>query len=468
MKTLLALLPLAIAAALAPTASHAAAGYDAVDLNKKVGKEFTPKFVTAKGVVVGLGGVRLDITAQRAAETGMGVTAGGFTGVTRTFTYDGAVHDLGGPGIFQFFATAVNANTHIVGHADSRMFYYDGAFHFIEAPNKHSMIMPSAINSKDQFVGFFTISTWVPAIGETRDLPHAFFYDGSVHDLGELGGKESQALALNEQGVVVGFSKVAAGFSHAFMFDGKLHDLGVLPGSEESVATGINNSGTVVGVLKHYGPLPRDPEVDTAFIYEKGAMRALTPPGQLSHANAINSEGDVVGNVGGHGFVYHAGTVSNLDDLISGKHGALHFKDALSITDAGAVVAMGADEHLYLLTPLSAAEAAGVEKKADADAAAKAADTLAHVDPLNGSGAKIERGAADKATLTYTDAGGRKYSYVVVRPKFAAQMMANSDQGGWIHVADDGKSGVIYNVDASGNVSGKPINPMMLQMMVGH
>ena len=90
----------------------------------------------------------------------------------------------------------------------------------------------------------------------------------------------------------------------------------------------------------------------------------------------------------------------------------------------------------------------------------------AAVNPLNGSGAKIER-TAKGATLTYSDAGGTRHSYPVTRPKFAQSMLGNSDLGAWIYVAEDRQSGVTFNIAASGQVSGSALNPIMLKMAVG-
>ncbi len=87
------------------------------------------------------------------------------------------------------------------------------------------------------------------------------------------------------------------------------------------------------------------------------------------------------------------------------------------------------------------------------------------VDPLQGVSAKIQH--ADAATtLSYSDASGAQHRYTVARPKFA-QGMIQGDSGGWLYVAPDHKSGIVFNVENSGQVSGKPANPMMLQMMAG-
>jgi len=88
------------------------------------------------------------------------------------------------------------------------------------------------------------------------------------------------------------------------------------------------------------------------------------------------------------------------------------------------------------------------------------------VNPMSGSGARIEHSGAT-ATLSYTDAGGTAHHYAVMRPKFAQSMPGNADQGAWIYVAPDHQSGVTFNVAASGQVTGSPLNPMMLRMATG-
>lgn len=87
------------------------------------------------------------------------------------------------------------------------------------------------------------------------------------------------------------------------------------------------------------------------------------------------------------------------------------------------------------------------------------------VDPLQGVSAKIQH-ADSGTTLSYSDASGASHRYIVARPKFA-QGMIQGDSGGWLYVAPDHKSGIVFNVGNDGQVSGKPANPMMLQMMAG-
>jgi probable HAF family extracellular repeat protein len=82
---------------------------------------------------------------------------------------------------------------------------------------------------------------------------HAFLYQGQeMQDLGTLGGSESVALDLNDDGVVVGWANTSTGTRHAFIYrNGTMADLNdaVAPGSgwvlEEAVA--INAYGQIAG-----------------------------------------------------------------------------------------------------------------------------------------------------------------------------------------------------------------------------
>jgi probable HAF family extracellular repeat protein len=112
----------------------------------------------------------------------------------------------------------------------------------------------------------------------------------------ESPGGASIAVAINDAGQVVGYSRLAGGDQRAFVYaGGKMKNLGTLPGGTQSFAYGNNKQGQVVGSSDaKEGPLH-------AFIYNNGSMRDLNQmiPSDsgwvLSEARAINEAGQIVG-----------------------------------------------------------------------------------------------------------------------------------------------------------------------------
>lgn len=101
---------------------------------------------------------------------------------------------------------------------------------------------PSALNAAGQMVGYF-------ALGSGTDS-HAFISnsDGSLKDLGTLGGASSAALAINKHGLVVGWSDTTNGGRHAFMTSSDGQSLiDISPSVDDSSAFGVNDAGQIVG-----------------------------------------------------------------------------------------------------------------------------------------------------------------------------------------------------------------------------
>ena len=143
----------------------------------------------------------------------------------------------------------------------------------------------------------------------TPDAPNST--TGTTTELGTLVGYgNSQALAINDSGQIVGSSTVEGFEDHAFLWTparpngttGEMVDLGVLPAGVRSTASGINDKGVVVGSSffadedgagrRHafrWTPAKRNATT--------GAMRDLgiLPGDAWSFATGINRRGDVVG-----------------------------------------------------------------------------------------------------------------------------------------------------------------------------
>lgn len=84
-------------------------------------------------------------------------------------------------------------------------------------------------------------------------LIHAFSYDpetGQLLDLGTLGGAQSQAMAVNGTGLIVGWSNDSSGAKVGFIWNPSTRRMTVLPplpGDDESSAADINDQGVIVG-----------------------------------------------------------------------------------------------------------------------------------------------------------------------------------------------------------------------------
>ena len=182
-----------------------------------------------------------------------------------------------------------------------------------------------AINNNGQVTGYSYTGATVPEPGTccadcytnhkklcVAHLYHAFLWsNGTMTDLGTLGGNYSQGLAINLPGEVVGWAQTKAGPSDSFLWDGKtMVDLG-----SAFRVYGINDSGQMAGACTT--STSSYPCVDS-----NGKVTALTDPPNLScsGAIAINNNGQVLGNCGdssgnGHAVVWTNGTPTVLPTL---------------------------------------------------------------------------------------------------------------------------------------------------------
>lgn len=151
-----------------------------------------------------------------------------------------------------------------------------------------------AINDSGQVVG----ESWVT--GES----HAFLYsNGSMKNLGTLGGASSIARGINNSGVVVGSAALASGIENAFSYNGgPLQSLG--SAAIHSGAYDVNSSGQIVGTSN-----------SNSVLFANGSVTRVSS-GTLT---AINDSGVVVGVDNGHGYVVSGTTSTMLPTLCSGS-----------------------------------------------------------------------------------------------------------------------------------------------------
>lgn len=189
----------------------------------------------------------------------------------------------------------------------------------------------------------------------------AFFYDGAIHDPGELDVNypRAYAYAINDRSQIAGVSFDGKGLRRAFLYDaGGMKDLGDL-GAGGSVATDINKFGHVVGYAdtRQTGANGAEFIVAHAFLYKNGAMRdlgALGGPFHNSEARGLNGKGQVVGVSGGVAFLYDGGKLYDLNALVADRQGWT-LTEAVAVNDAGQIlvnaVNAAGEKHAGLLTP---------------------------------------------------------------------------------------------------------------------
>ena len=259
-------------------------------------------------------------------------------------------------------AEGINNNGQVVGryndsYSQGHAFLYgNGVLTTVAVPPEELWSEADGINDSGQIAGTYG----------TQQISFRAFLNtkGTAIDLGTLGGNLSVVRGINNAGQVVGVSALynngyPDNISHAFLYsNGVMKDLGTLAGPSntgvDSEATAINDKGQVVGVSGTAS--------NNAFLYSGGTMTDLgTLGGSGSTATGINESGQIVGwsmttdDSAQHAYLYSGGTMIDLNSLIDPNSGWT-LVWAHAINNSGQIVGEGTNEsgetHGFLLTPV--------------------------------------------------------------------------------------------------------------------
>jgi probable HAF family extracellular repeat protein len=303
------------------------------------------------------------------------------------WTPDGHIHNLGTlPGGTESFGLDVNSRGEVIAASNNavpdpfspifswrtqtRTFLLQNGFMqdigTLGGPDTFAL----TINDQGQITGQSYINS-TPNADNSPSCPPGvpaqdpFLWDkGRMIDIGSLGGTCSLPNRLNNRGQVVGISYLADNRTvHAFFWDrGVLTDIGTL-GGPTSQALDLSDSGLVVGTANLADGTHH------AFVWKDGVLTDVgVVPGDLcSNGLAVNSRGQVIGTstdcmgTTKHMFLWENGSMHDLTAMIL-PGSDIDVIEAWDMNDRGEIAAVGVlpngDQHAVLLVPASAEEIA--------------------------------------------------------------------------------------------------------------
>jgi probable HAF family extracellular repeat protein len=220
---------------------------------------------------------------------------------------------------------------------------------------------PRGINNTGVIVGEMAMAPGYAAAHAVR------WQNGVLTDLGTLGGEQSAAYAIAENGRIVGLSRPANdGPPHAVLWqNGAIIDLGTL-GGPISHAWDLNESGQIVGFAataagEHH-----------AVLYEvaaNGSVQSVRDLGELggafSYAQAINEAGMIVGSADTRAVRWMASAKAgpeDLNDLTDAAAQGWELMVATDVNDQGRITGYGKHDGFFrgfLLRPIAPADLDG-------------------------------------------------------------------------------------------------------------
>jgi uncharacterized membrane protein len=272
--------------------------------NSRTGVEqylgFTPAAISSNGIVVGNGFLYNGVSAQQ----------------TGFFYNGGSVKAFTGPyGATNFSLSGVNSSGEAVGYADfptpinsyrAAETYSGGVWSQLTGfPPNNAGTQATGINDAGQIVGaYYAVTSGSFASGSYSAISRPFeLSNGTVRDLGDLGGGGAWATAVNAIGPVAGIS-ATGGALHVFLYDsGEMHDLS-LSAAVNDAAYGLNDLGQVVGFgLAAAGYTRVAVGGPPAVLFANGTVTGVSPPFDynvgglegMTAAYGINDSGQIVG-----------------------------------------------------------------------------------------------------------------------------------------------------------------------------
>jgi probable HAF family extracellular repeat protein len=226
------------------------------------------------------------------------------------------------------------------------------------------------INESGQVAGISSTNT-TPNADTGIPTVRPFLWDrGRMIDLGTLGGTlsavDGPAIVMNNRGQVGGTSTLSGDQTyHPFLWErGVMKDLGTL-GGDTGFVTWITDSGDLIGTADLPGP--PGSQSHHAFLWRIGVKTDLGSLGGSSHAEGINSQGQIVGRSKPtpdssvqHAFLWeNGGPMVDLNTLIP-PNSPLLLEEGGNINDRGEIAGRGlpsgcddvdACGHVFLLIP---------------------------------------------------------------------------------------------------------------------
>jgi probable HAF family extracellular repeat protein len=232
--------------------------------------------------------------------------------------------DLGtAPGAYSSYGRGINNNGQVVGTnfygtlADRAFIYTGGAMHDLgtlaDPADNTTFSRAYGINNAGDVTG----------VSGTGGVAHPFLYrNGSLYDIGTLGGNMAGGYAINNNGQIAGYSTVASGETHAFLYSNfVMQDLGTLPG-RQSYAVALNDFGVAVGFSQSLTD-------ETAFIAGAGQLielNSLIDPlagWYIAEATGINNAGQISATAGRVGDLTYQSFAVRLDPIIDTQVGGV-------------------------------------------------------------------------------------------------------------------------------------------------